>query len=98
MAQAGIDPADALLALAPLARASVDNAVELGPRRALTGPVVRGDGATVALHRSAVRDCGPAVAALYDAAARHLLDMAKARGLNAAGIRSVEQALTGKAG
>jgi predicted short-subunit dehydrogenase-like oxidoreductase (DUF2520 family) len=98
MAQAGIGPDDALQALAPLARASVDNAVTLGPRRALTGPVVRGDGATVALHRSAVRDCGPAVAALYDAVARHLLDIAKARGLNAAGIRSIEQALAGKAG
>jgi predicted short-subunit dehydrogenase-like oxidoreductase (DUF2520 family) len=98
MAQAGVGEDDALRALAPLAFASVRNAVAFGPRRAATGPVVRGDGATVALHRAAVRGIGPGVAALYDAAARHLLEMARARGLGPAGVRSVEQALAGKAG
>ena len=41
-------------AFVPLIRASVDNALELGPEAALTGPVARGDLATVAAHLAAL--------------------------------------------
>ncbi len=40
----------------PLVEAVVANAFELGPRAALTGPVARGDAATVAAQLRAVRD------------------------------------------
>jgi predicted short-subunit dehydrogenase-like oxidoreductase (DUF2520 family) len=40
----------------PLVEAVVANAFELGPRAALTGPVARGDSATVAAQLRAVRD------------------------------------------
>lgn len=56
-----------------LVRGSVDNVAELGPRRALTGPVARGDEATVDRHRRAL---DPSELALYDQlvlAARRLL-------------------------
>jgi predicted short-subunit dehydrogenase-like oxidoreductase (DUF2520 family) len=49
-ASAGV-PFDAFL---PLARASLDNAAELGPEAALTGPVARGDLVTVARHLDAL--------------------------------------------
>jgi predicted short-subunit dehydrogenase-like oxidoreductase (DUF2520 family) len=39
-----------LEAFAPLVRATVDNVFEHGPRASLTGPVARGDTATVAAH------------------------------------------------
>jgi predicted short-subunit dehydrogenase-like oxidoreductase (DUF2520 family) len=41
-------------AFVPLVRASLDNAVEIGPAAALTGPVARGDLVTVASHLDAL--------------------------------------------
>ncbi len=43
-------------AFEPLVRASVEHAFALGPARALTGPVARGDAATVAAHLAAIPD------------------------------------------
>ena len=43
-------------AFEPLVRASVDHAFMLGPAAALTGPVARGDVATIAAHLDAVGD------------------------------------------
>lgn len=40
----------------PLVRATVDNVADLGPEAALTGPVARGDAATVAAHLDALPD------------------------------------------
>ncbi len=50
MRRAGIPRRLALAALAPLVRGSVDSVSRLGPSRGLTGPVARGDAATVAGH------------------------------------------------
>jgi predicted short-subunit dehydrogenase-like oxidoreductase (DUF2520 family) len=41
-------------AFEPLVRASIEHAIALGPERALTGPVARGDVATVAAHLDAI--------------------------------------------
>jgi predicted short-subunit dehydrogenase-like oxidoreductase (DUF2520 family) len=54
-------------ALAPLVRATVENWVALGPERALTGPVARGDEQTVARQREAVAERTPELTALFDA-------------------------------
>jgi len=62
---AGIDRA----ALAPLVRAAVDTWVELGGERALTGPIVRGDEATVERQRAALLERTPELAPLFDALA-----------------------------
>lgn len=53
---AGAPPA----ALAPLMRRTIDNGFEL------TGPISRGDWATVERHRTAIRDSRPELEALYD--------------------------------
>jgi predicted short-subunit dehydrogenase-like oxidoreductase (DUF2520 family) len=54
-------------ALAPLVRAAVETWAELGAERALTGPLVRGDEATVAGQRAAVLERTPELAPLFDA-------------------------------
>ncbi|HEY3410943.1 MAG TPA: DUF2520 domain-containing protein [Propionicimonas sp.] len=51
--------------LLPLVRAAVDNWARLGPD-ALTGPVIRGDEATLALHRAALLARAPDLLTLYD--------------------------------
>jgi predicted short-subunit dehydrogenase-like oxidoreductase (DUF2520 family) len=66
-AGAGLEPADARAALAPLVRATVENWAALGPERALTGPVARGDELTVAAQRAAVRESAPHLEPLFDA-------------------------------
>jgi predicted short-subunit dehydrogenase-like oxidoreductase (DUF2520 family) len=53
--------------LVPLVRATVENWARLGPERALTGPVARGDQQTVARQRAAVYERAPELVALFDA-------------------------------
>jgi predicted short-subunit dehydrogenase-like oxidoreductase (DUF2520 family) len=53
--------------LVPLVRATVENWAALGPRRALTGPVARGDEATVTRQRAAVADRAPDLLPVFDA-------------------------------
>jgi predicted short-subunit dehydrogenase-like oxidoreductase (DUF2520 family) len=64
-ATAGVDRE----ALAPLVRATVDNWAEHGTRRALTGPIARGDEATVARQREAVAERVPDLLPVFDALA-----------------------------
>jgi predicted short-subunit dehydrogenase-like oxidoreductase (DUF2520 family) len=53
--------------LVPLVRATVENWARLGPQHALTGPVARGDEATVARQRAAVSEAAPELLELFDA-------------------------------
>jgi predicted short-subunit dehydrogenase-like oxidoreductase (DUF2520 family) len=62
-ATAGVDRA----LLAPLVRAAVENWVRLGAAGALTGPVARGDEATVARQRAAVAERTPDLLEAFDA-------------------------------
>ena len=62
-ATAGVDRA----LLEPLVRATVENWAALGAERALTGPVARGDEATVQRQRAAVAERTPELLALFDA-------------------------------
>jgi len=64
-ATAGVDRE----ALAPLVRATVENWAEHGARRALTGPIARGDEATVTRQRDAVAERVPDLLPLWDALA-----------------------------
>jgi predicted short-subunit dehydrogenase-like oxidoreductase (DUF2520 family) len=52
--------------LVPLVRATVENWARLGPERALTGPVARGDEATVARQRAAIAERTPDLLGLFD--------------------------------
>jgi predicted short-subunit dehydrogenase-like oxidoreductase (DUF2520 family) len=53
--------------IAPLVRATVENWASLGPEEALTGPVARGDEATVVAQRTAVAERAPELLELFDA-------------------------------
>src|SRR5690349_24604480 len=62
-ATAGVDRA----LLAPLVRAAVENWAARGAAGALTGPIARGDEATVARQRAAVAERAPDLVPLFDA-------------------------------
>ena len=64
---AGMRQEDARALLAPLVQTTVRNWAELGPRAALTGPIVRGDIQTVERQRDAVAAGAPDLLALFDA-------------------------------
>ena len=63
--EAGLTPDIALQLIAPLLTESAENAFRLGPATALTGPIARGDMATVARQYQAVQQWNPEIAALY---------------------------------
>jgi predicted short-subunit dehydrogenase-like oxidoreductase (DUF2520 family) len=65
-ASAGIEGFDARRMLGPLVRTTVENWIALGPERALTGPVARGDHATVAAQRAAIADRRRQLVPLFD--------------------------------
>lgn len=89
--QCGIAERDALNALAPLSRTSLDNALANGPVQALTGPVVRGDAKTVASHLEALKTQPVEIQDLYRASARQLLTIARARGAPEERIQAILQ-------
>jgi predicted short-subunit dehydrogenase-like oxidoreductase (DUF2520 family) len=93
MTRAGIDADAALEALGPLSRTTLDNVVRLGPMRALTGPIVRGNAATVSAHMSALAAAPADVSALYRAAGVRLLDLARRRGLSETSLHALAAAL-----
>ena len=62
--------------LVPLVRATVDNWARLGAERALTGPVARGDEATVERQRDAVAERAPDLLELFDALTGATRDLA----------------------
>jgi predicted short-subunit dehydrogenase-like oxidoreductase (DUF2520 family) len=54
----GIRPQDGLQAMLPLIRGTIDNTARLGPAKALTGPIARGDVSTVRQHLDALEAAG----------------------------------------
>jgi predicted short-subunit dehydrogenase-like oxidoreductase (DUF2520 family) len=65
-AGAGLERHDARELLLPLVRQTVQNVAELGPEAALTGPIARGDEATVEAQRAAVEEVAPELVDLFD--------------------------------
>jgi predicted short-subunit dehydrogenase-like oxidoreductase (DUF2520 family) len=79
--------------LAPLLSASLDNVLRLRDG-ALTGPVARGDVATLRRHRRALADAAPQLLPSYLAMARRTAERAHASGqLDDAGRAAVDEAL-----
>jgi predicted short-subunit dehydrogenase-like oxidoreductase (DUF2520 family) len=65
-AGAGLEREDARELFMPLVRQTVENLAQLGPEEALTGPVARGDEATVEAQRAAVEETAPELLGLFD--------------------------------
>lgn len=86
----GLERADAWAALAPLVRGTYENLTRTGPEGALTGPVVRGDVATIERHLAVLPE---AVRDLYRALGRAVLEVARRRGLDEATIARLGRTL-----
>jgi predicted short-subunit dehydrogenase-like oxidoreductase (DUF2520 family) len=93
MGTAGVEEEEALRAIGPLAQATVKNALALGPVKALTGPIERGDTETVAAHLKALTEAPTSVRDLYRAAGLHVVELARRRGLAEADARRLEALL-----
>lgn len=72
----GVDEADALRALLPVARGNLEAAAGKGLSTALAGPIVRGDTKVVARHLSALQALSPERARLYRDMAQRQVDLA----------------------
>jgi len=78
-AGAGLEPGEARELLVPLLRRTVENLGELGPERALTGPIARGDEATLERQRRAVEEVASDLLDLFDELVRHTRSLAEAK-------------------
>lgn len=90
LAAAGMTRPQARAALLPLALASLENVLDAGPAAALTGPVRRGDVATVRRHLAALR--GPR-RRLYAAVAEAATRLARTAGLEDGPVRELQRTL-----
>jgi predicted short-subunit dehydrogenase-like oxidoreductase (DUF2520 family) len=94
LADLGLDPAAAGEVLLPLGQGTLQNVKKTDPRRALTGPVVRGDAGTVERHLEVLRR-HPGALDIYRALARQALRTARERGLPAARLRALRRSIGG---
>lgn len=92
----GVDAPTAQRGVAGLLRTVADNVENVGVPHALTGPIVRGDAATVIEHRAALQALGGAGLVTYDAIAQAILACAVDAGLTAEAASDVQRALRGK--
>lgn len=91
---AGIGEQAAAGMLLPLVQGTLQNVKDLGLEKALTGPILRGDAATVGRHLEALR-ADPAAREVYLALGRRILELAVRRGLGAGRVRPMKRLLEG---
>ena len=92
---AGIGGSDALNALAPLIRSTIENLLSSSPDAALTGPIRRGDASTVRRHMQALA-ASPEDRALYACVGKRTLALAQRAGLPADAAARVSDVLEGR--
>jgi predicted short-subunit dehydrogenase-like oxidoreductase (DUF2520 family) len=94
--RAGVGQDQALRTLLPLMQGTLQSVKTLGIKRALTGPLLRGDIGTIRRHLSALR-AEPEAGKVYGILARQALDLARSgRGLPAGKIRALKRLLEGR--
>lgn len=90
----GATEEQALAALLPLLRGTVESLARSGIAGGMPGPVSRGDIGTVRLHRQALQDLDPEMRDLYDRLCRRSIVLAQAAGrLDGARAGSMEEML-----
>lgn len=93
--KAGIPRAASLKALEPLVRETVDAIFEKGPARALTGPIARGDVATVERQLALLEDWDAGIGSLYRELGLVAVALAESDGrLDARRVAELRQALS----
>ncbi|MFN7086273.1 MAG: Rossmann-like and DUF2520 domain-containing protein [Burkholderiales bacterium] len=94
--EAGLARETALAIMEPLVRETVDNVFRLGPARALTGPIARGDEAVVARHMAALTAWDARMAGIYKALGAVALALAREQGeVGAQALMRIESLLAG---
>jgi predicted short-subunit dehydrogenase-like oxidoreductase (DUF2520 family) len=78
--QAGLSRAAALKMIAPIARDTVQNVLDLGTTRALTGPIARGDEEVVARQVEALSASQPDLAKIYRVLGVIAVELARGQG------------------
>jgi predicted short-subunit dehydrogenase-like oxidoreductase (DUF2520 family) len=91
--QTGVARREGLAALAPIARATLENVLSLGPQDALTGPISRGDVESVRRNLEALNAVSTWTRELYRAAGRRTLPIAQRRGVAQARLQELEKSL-----
>ena len=74
---AGLDRQTWLAAVEPMMRAAVENVAAIGPEKALTGPIARGDIQTVRRHLDALAGKGESIRRLYAGCGLQAVDLAR---------------------
>lgn len=90
---AGVPRGEGLAALSPLARATLNNVLRVGPKAALTGPISRGDVETVRRNLEALTAVSSTTQVLYRAAGRRTIPVARRQGLADSTIAQLEKCL-----
>lgn len=93
MERAGLSRAEARRAIGALLVTVGENVERVGTPAALTGPVVRGDAATVRAHRAALAEVDPEADAAYQALGPQILACARQAGLDPERAAEVAAAL-----
>lgn len=86
----GLSADEARRALGPLLEGAARNAAALGPMAGLTGPIVRGDVEVVRRHFNAIGG-SPETEALYRAASRIAMELARRRGVDVSALEGLFQ-------
>ncbi|MEZ4266018.1 MAG: DUF2520 domain-containing protein [Myxococcota bacterium] len=79
LAGCGLSPQDARRALGPLALGALKNLEDASPNEAITGPITRGDVATVRGHLASLEALDPNLSLTYRALARTALELSRAK-------------------
>ena len=96
---AGVGRVDALDALAPILRATIDNVLLSGPENALTGPIRRGDVGTIRRHLAALAETASReTQRLYSAAGLRTVAIAERAGLRESAARELVDVLSAPLG
>lgn len=90
--EAGLDGDTAFRTLMPLVQGTLQNVNSLGPEKALTGPVLRGDVETVRSHLAALGG-DPAARRVYRVLGQQTLRLAEKKGLPAGRIKALRRLL-----
>ena len=89
----GYTEEDGVRAVAPLARATIEAIAAAGPVRAVTGPAVRGDAATIAAHLSLLEEHAPHLLTLYRELTLASIPLARAKGVGEAELERLVSTL-----
>lgn len=93
LVELGMGEREARVALGALLGTVAENVTTQGPLAALTGPIVRGDAATITRHREALASVDPRALDAYDAIAPAILAVARDAGLGGEKARAISGAL-----